>query len=41
MAQGADIPKGIVRWLVEMFDDTDEAVGVGTILTMVQMKIKI
>ncbi len=41
MAQGADIPKGIVKWLVEMFDDADDAVGVGTILTMVQMKNKI
>ncbi len=41
MAKGADIPKGIVKWYVEMFDDTDEAVGVGTILTMVQMKHKI
>lgn len=39
--RGADIPKGIVKWLVEIFDETDEAVGVGTILTMVQMKNKI
>jgi oxepin-CoA hydrolase/3-oxo-5,6-dehydrosuberyl-CoA semialdehyde dehydrogenase len=30
MARGADIPKGIVKWYVEIFDDTDEAVG-GTI----------
>jgi oxepin-CoA hydrolase/3-oxo-5,6-dehydrosuberyl-CoA semialdehyde dehydrogenase len=37
-AQGADIPKGIVKWYVEIFDDMDEAVGVGTILTMVEMK---
>ncbi len=36
--QGQDIPKGIVKWLVEIFDDTDEIVGVGTILTMVEMK---
>lgn len=41
MVKGADIPKGIVKWLVEMFDDTDETVGVATILTMVQMKNKI
>ncbi|MEO6668599.1 MAG: phenylacetic acid degradation bifunctional protein PaaZ [Ferruginibacter sp.] len=41
MVQGADIPKGIVKWLVEMFDDTDETVGVATILTMVEMKNKI
>jgi oxepin-CoA hydrolase/3-oxo-5,6-dehydrosuberyl-CoA semialdehyde dehydrogenase len=36
--KGQDIPKGIVKWYVEIFDDADEAVGVGTILTMVQMK---
>jgi oxepin-CoA hydrolase/3-oxo-5,6-dehydrosuberyl-CoA semialdehyde dehydrogenase len=36
--QGQDIPKGIVKWYVEIFDETDEAVGVGTILTMVEMK---
>jgi oxepin-CoA hydrolase/3-oxo-5,6-dehydrosuberyl-CoA semialdehyde dehydrogenase len=31
-----DIDKGIVKWLVEIFDDTDEPlVGVSTILTMV------
>ncbi len=39
--KGQDIPKGIVKWLVEIFDDADETVGVGTILTMVQMKNKI
>lgn len=33
-----DIPKGIVKWLVEMFDETDEHVGVATILTMVKKK---
>lgn len=33
-----DIPKGIVKWLVEIFDDTDEHVGVATILTMVRKK---
>lgn len=33
-----DIPRGIVKWLVEMFDDTDETVGVATILTMVAKK---
>ena len=38
MVQGADIPKGIVKWFVEIFDELDEAVGVGTILTMVEMK---
>ncbi len=34
-----DIPKGIVKWLVEIVDDTDEpVVGVATILTMVKRK---
>ncbi|MFM7709912.1 MAG: MaoC/PaaZ C-terminal domain-containing protein, partial [Ferruginibacter sp.] len=41
MTRGADIPKGIVKWLVEMFDETDEMVGIATILTMVEMKNKI
>jgi oxepin-CoA hydrolase / 3-oxo-5,6-dehydrosuberyl-CoA semialdehyde dehydrogenase len=36
--KGQDIKKGIVKWLVEIFDDGDEAVGVGTILTMVKNK---
>jgi len=31
-----DIPRGIVRWLVEILDETDEHVGVATILTMVR-----
>ena len=32
-----DIPKGIVKWLVEILDETDEpVVGVATILTMVK-----
>lgn len=34
-----DIPKGIVKWLVEIVDDTDEpVVGIATILTMVKRK---
>lgn len=34
-----DIPKGIVKWLVEILDDTEEpTVGVATILTMVKRK---
>ncbi|HEX6169539.1 MAG TPA: MaoC/PaaZ C-terminal domain-containing protein, partial [Chitinophagaceae bacterium] len=33
-----DIPKGIVKWLVEMLDETNEHVGVATILTMVKRK---
>jgi len=36
--KGQDIPKGIVKWYVEIFDQTDEITGVATILTMVQMK---
>ncbi|MFN2438291.1 MAG: phenylacetic acid degradation bifunctional protein PaaZ [Chitinophagaceae bacterium] len=32
----SDIPKGIVKWLVEMLDETGEHVGVATILTMVK-----
>jgi oxepin-CoA hydrolase / 3-oxo-5,6-dehydrosuberyl-CoA semialdehyde dehydrogenase len=35
----ADIPKGIVKWLVEILDNTDEpVVGIATILTMVKRK---
>jgi oxepin-CoA hydrolase/3-oxo-5,6-dehydrosuberyl-CoA semialdehyde dehydrogenase len=30
-----DIPKGIVKWLVEMLDETAEIAGIATILTMV------
>ena len=36
--KGQDIAKGIVKWYVEIFDDSDEITGVATILTMVQMK---
>jgi oxepin-CoA hydrolase/3-oxo-5,6-dehydrosuberyl-CoA semialdehyde dehydrogenase len=36
-----DIPKGIVKWLVEILDGTEEpVVGVATILTMVKRKEK-
>lgn len=31
-----DIPRGIVKWYVEILDDTQEIVGVATILTMVR-----
>ena len=34
----SDIPKGIVKWLVEMLDEKGEHVGVATILTMVKKK---
>lgn len=36
--KGTDIPKGIVKWLVEVLNDEDEVTGAGTILTMVRMK---
>lgn len=36
---GGDIPKGIVKWLVEMLDETNEHVGIATILTMVKKKL--
>jgi oxepin-CoA hydrolase/3-oxo-5,6-dehydrosuberyl-CoA semialdehyde dehydrogenase len=36
--RGDDIEKGIVKWLVEFFDETNEVTGVATILTMVQRK---
>jgi oxepin-CoA hydrolase/3-oxo-5,6-dehydrosuberyl-CoA semialdehyde dehydrogenase len=33
--EDTDIDKGIVKWLVEMLDETNEQVGIATILTMV------
>jgi oxepin-CoA hydrolase/3-oxo-5,6-dehydrosuberyl-CoA semialdehyde dehydrogenase len=33
--RGDDIDKGIVKWLVEMIDESNEVTGVATILTMV------
>ena len=36
--RGDDIEKGIVKWLVEMIDETGEITGVATILTMVARK---
>ena len=33
--RGDEIDKGIVKWLVEMIDETDEVTGIATILTMV------
>lgn len=35
-----DLDKGIVKWLVEMLDETDELTGVATILTMVARRPK-
>ena len=34
----SDISKGIVRWLVEIIDESNEQVGIATILTMVKRK---
>ncbi|HEY4151127.1 MAG TPA: phenylacetic acid degradation bifunctional protein PaaZ [Chitinophagaceae bacterium] len=36
--EATDIPRGIVRWYVEILDEADEHVGVATILTMVRKK---
>jgi oxepin-CoA hydrolase / 3-oxo-5,6-dehydrosuberyl-CoA semialdehyde dehydrogenase len=36
--RGDDIEKGIVKWLVEMIDETGEITGIATILTMVAKK---
>jgi oxepin-CoA hydrolase/3-oxo-5,6-dehydrosuberyl-CoA semialdehyde dehydrogenase len=33
-----DIAKGIVKWLVDVYDETGETIAVATILTMVKMK---
>lgn len=33
-----DLPKGIVKWLVEIMDESGEQVAIATILTMVQKK---
>lgn len=38
LKRGDDIDKGIVKWLVEMIDETNEVTGVATILTMVKKK---
>jgi oxepin-CoA hydrolase/3-oxo-5,6-dehydrosuberyl-CoA semialdehyde dehydrogenase len=35
---GKEIPCGIVKWFVEVFDQNDELVAIATILTMVQKK---
>lgn len=36
--RGDDIDKGIVKWLVEFLDETNEVTGIATILTMVAKK---
>ena len=34
----SDLPRGIVKWYVDVYDETGESVAVATILTMVQKK---
>ncbi len=34
----ADVRKGIIKWLVDVYDETGETVAIATILTMVKMK---
>ena len=34
-----DLPRGIVKWYVDVYDETGESVAVATILTMVQKKL--
>jgi oxepin-CoA hydrolase/3-oxo-5,6-dehydrosuberyl-CoA semialdehyde dehydrogenase len=34
-----DIAKGIVKWLVDVYDETGESVAIATILTMVKKKV--
>ena len=36
-----DIAKGIVKWLVDVYDETGESVAIATILTMVKKKVDI
>ena len=36
-----DIPKGIVKWLVDVYDETGDSVMIATILTMVRKKYKL
>ena len=39
LKEATDLPKGIVKWYVEILDETNEHVGIGTILTMVRRKV--
>jgi len=34
-----DVAKGIVKWLVDVYDETGETVAIATILTMVRMRV--
>jgi oxepin-CoA hydrolase / 3-oxo-5,6-dehydrosuberyl-CoA semialdehyde dehydrogenase len=33
-----DVAKGIVKWLVDVYDETNETVAIATILTMVKKR---
>jgi oxepin-CoA hydrolase/3-oxo-5,6-dehydrosuberyl-CoA semialdehyde dehydrogenase len=33
-----DVPRGIVKWYVDVYDQTGESVAIATILTMVQKR---
>lgn len=37
-SKGREFPSGVVKWYVEVFDQTEELVAIATILTMVQKK---
>ncbi len=37
-AKGKELPAGVVKWYVEIFDQEDELVAIATILTLVQNK---
>jgi oxepin-CoA hydrolase/3-oxo-5,6-dehydrosuberyl-CoA semialdehyde dehydrogenase len=36
MPKGADVARGIVKWLVDVVNETGETVALATILTMVK-----
>ena len=36
--KGRAVPAGVVKWMVEIFDQTDELVAMATVLTLVQKK---
>jgi oxepin-CoA hydrolase/3-oxo-5,6-dehydrosuberyl-CoA semialdehyde dehydrogenase len=38
--EASDIPRGIVKWYVEILDEENEHAGIATILTMVKRKMK-
>jgi oxepin-CoA hydrolase/3-oxo-5,6-dehydrosuberyl-CoA semialdehyde dehydrogenase len=38
--EATDIPRGIVKWYVDVYDETGESVAVATILTMVERRVE-